>query len=76
MATHEYWQFAFVREIGQGTEAVSRLGFNSPLKIEHSNLPVGSKPVEDQPLVTVSGDHIRVDENIHQQHLPLMLNRK
>ena len=60
MATHEYWQFAFVREIGQGTEAVSRLGFNSPLKIEHSNLPVGSKPVEDQPLVTVSGDHIRV----------------
>lgn len=60
MATHESWQFAFVREVGSGTKAVSHLGFSSPLKVEISNLPEGSVPQEDQPLTTVTGDHIRV----------------
>lgn len=60
MSTHEYWQFAFVREVGDGTRAVPRLGFNSPLKVEHSNLPVGTKPFDTQPLTNVLGDHIRV----------------
>jgi len=61
MATHEYWQFAFVREIGDGTIAVPRLGFNAPLKVEESNLTVGAIPEEDQPNVVVNGDHIRVN---------------
>jgi hypothetical protein len=60
MATHEYWQFAFVREVGINTRAVSALGFSSPLKVEVSNLPVGSIPLEEQPNMVVMGDHLRI----------------
>ena len=60
MATHEYWQFAFVRETGEGTRTVTSLGFSAPLKVELSNLPVGASPLEDQPSTLVTGDHIRV----------------
>ena len=60
MATHEYWQFAFVKEIGPGTKAIASLGFSSPLKVEISNLPVGATPNEEQPTLSVTGDHIRV----------------
>lgn len=61
MSTHEYWQFAFVREVGDGTKAIPQLGFSSPLKVEVSNLVQGSAPNEDQPLSLVTGDHIRVE---------------
>lgn len=60
MATHESWQFSFVREIGEGTRAVPRLGSLSPLKVELSGLPSGSTPDEELPLVVTSGDHIRI----------------
>ena len=64
MATHEYWQFAFVKEIGDGTKSLPRLGYTSPLKVEVSNLPVGSKPNEEQFTTQVTGDHIRVSYSI------------
>lgn len=60
MATHEYWQFAFVRETGEDTRTVTSLGFSAPLNVELSNLPVGTSPLEDQPSTVVAGDHIRV----------------
>lgn len=61
MATHEYWQFAFVGESYAGTESVSSLGNIAPLKVEVSNLPDGSVLVSEDDLThTVSGDHLRV----------------
>lgn len=64
MATHEYWQFAFVRELGAGTKSVPRLGYRSPLKVEVSNLPIGSIPFEDQTQTSVTGNHIRVSYSL------------
>lgn len=60
MATHEYWQFAFVGETHTGTEVVSNLGSAVPLKVELSNLPVGSAPYEEFPTTLVTQEHIRV----------------
>lgn len=60
MATHEYWQFAFVGETHTGTEVVSNLGSAVPLKVELSNLPVGSAPYEEFPITLVNQEHIRV----------------
>jgi|11BtaG_2_1085332.scaffolds.fasta_scaffold17128_2 phage tail-like protein len=60
MATHESWQFAFVRELDTDLTQISNIGIKSPLKCEASNLPVGSKPIEEQPTQVVSGNHIRV----------------
>lgn len=57
---HENWQFSFVREIGQGTIWVPSLGWSYPLNVQFSNLTDGSIPFEEMPLVTVTGDHIRV----------------
>lgn len=60
MATHESWQFSFVREIGEGTKSVPNLGYRSPLKVEISGLTSGSAPNEDFPQIVTSSDHIRV----------------
>ena len=60
MATHEYWQFAFVGETHTGTEVVSNLGSAVPLKVELSNLPVGPVTYEEFPTTLVNQEHIRV----------------
>ena len=61
MATHEYWQFAFVGESYAGTESVPSLGRNVPLRVEVSNLPDGTELIaDDNNAQTVSGDHLRV----------------
>ena len=61
MATHEYWQFAFVGESYAGTESVPSLGRNVPLRVEVSNLPDGTELIaDDNNSHTVSGDHLRV----------------
>ena len=60
MATHEYWQFAFVGETYTDIEVVSNLGSAVPLKVELSNLPVGSAPYEEFPTTLVTQEHIRV----------------
>jgi phage tail-like protein len=61
MATHEYWQFAFVGESYTGTESVPSLGRNVPLRVEVSNLPDGTELIaDDNNAHTVSGDHLRV----------------
>jgi len=80
MATHEYWQFAFVREIGDGTKAVPRIGHLSPLKVEMSNLPKDSAPNEEYPNELVTGDHLRVlyslPSDISVGQLPFTLTGK
>ena len=60
MATHESWQFAFVKELDSDLFQISNIGMKAPLKCEASNLPVGSIPVEEQNTVVVTGNHIRV----------------
>ena len=60
MATHEYWQFAFVGETHTGTEVVSNLGSAVPLKVELSNLPVGPVTYKEFPTTSVTQEHIRV----------------
>lgn len=70
MPTHEYWQYAFVRDNPTGTTPLPRLGHTAPLIVETSNMPKGST-VDNQPVgrtasdlspvgATTSGDHIRV----------------
>ncbi len=60
MATHESWQFAFVKETGDGVGTIINLGSKSPLFVEYSNLVVNSVPSAIEPNEVVSGDHIRV----------------
>lgn len=64
MATHEYWQFAFVGEEYDETEVVPSLGSASPLKVELSNLPKDSAPYEEFPTTLVSKEHIRLHYSI------------
>lgn len=71
MATHEYWQFAFVKDTPDDTKALPRLGYSAPLVVETSNMPTGSR-LADMPVgrtssglypqgsSTTSGNHIRV----------------
>lgn len=71
MATHEYWQFAFVKDAPDDTKALPRLGYSAPLVVETSNMPTGST-LADKPVgrtasdvyaegsSTTSGNHIRV----------------
>lgn len=70
MPTHEYWQYAFVRDNPDDTTPLPRLGYSAPLIVETSNMPSGSS-VDNQPVgrvasdlsptgSTTSGDHIRV----------------
>lgn len=60
MATHESWQFAFVKEVDKGIYELSSLGSKSPLQVEESNLVVGSVPDPESPLQVVTGNHVRV----------------
>jgi phage tail-like protein len=60
MATHESWQFAFVKELDSDIFEISSLGSRSPLRVEDSNLVINSVPQEISPLEVVTGDHIRV----------------
>jgi hypothetical protein len=76
MATHESWQFAFVREIPTGTYTDPQIGMGSPLRVEESNLPVGSIPQEDQPTEIVAGDHIRVYYSIPEDTIRYALTGK
>ena len=71
MSTHEYWQFAFVKDAPDDTKALPRLGYSAPLVVETSNMPTGSK-LADTPVgrsasdlyaqgdSVTSGNHIRV----------------
>lgn len=60
MPTHEYWQFAFVKDVPTTVKVLPELGANAPLRVEMSNLPNGTAPDEDAPNTTVSGEHLRV----------------
>ena len=60
MATHEYWQFAFVREEFTGTTKVTSVARACPLIVELSGLPQNSVPNANYPSVQTSGDHLRV----------------
>ena len=60
MATHEYWQFAFVAD-GLGTTlSETQVGSGSPLRVEMSNLPIGSTPDPLDSTKVVTGDHVRI----------------
>lgn len=59
MATHEYWQFAFVAEEFVGTEKSIDVARLCPLKVELSGLPPESTPNPDYQVET-TGDHIRI----------------
>lgn len=60
MATHEYWQFAFVAD-GLGTTlSDTQVGSGSPLRVEMSNLPIGSTPDPLDSTKVVTGDHVRI----------------
>lgn len=60
MSTHEYWQFAFVKELGADVDVAVLLGYRAPLRVELSSLPTGSVHEVETPTEVVSGDHIRV----------------
>ena len=60
MATHEYWQFAFVADGLGTTESNTQLGSGSPLRVEMSNLPIGSTPDPLDSTKVVTGDHVRI----------------
>ena len=60
MSTHEYWQFAFVAD-GLGTTlSDTQVGSGSPLRVEMSNLPIGSTPDPLDSTKVVTGDHVRI----------------
>ena len=60
MAAHEYWQFAFVADGLGTTESNTQLGSGSPLRVEMSNLPIGSTPDPLDSTKVVTGDHVRI----------------
>jgi hypothetical protein len=76
MATHESWQFAFVKQRQDGIIQVPKLGHKSPLRTEVSNLVNGSKPVEEQPNTVVDSNHIRVYWSIPSDTLMYQLTGK
>ena len=90
MPTHEYWQYAFVRDNPDDTTPLPRLGYSAPLIVETSNMPSGSS-VDNQPVgrvasdlsptgSTTSGDHIRVywayPQNFGQYTLNMIVTGK
>ena len=77
MPTHEYWQFAFVKDAPTdiNTIAITRLGREAPLRVEMSNLPQGSTLEDDlgtiRPSVNgTTGDHVRVYWSYPNNHPP------
>ena len=63
MPTHEYWQFAFVKDVPSNILAIPSLGASAPLRVEMSNLPPGTAPDEEAPNTVVSSaepNHLRI----------------
>lgn len=63
MATHEFWQFSDVKEIGALTRPVPLLGAAVPLRVEASAHPEGATPFEGDGVQVVQGDHLRLTFN-------------
>jgi len=60
MATHEQWQFSFVKEKGSDVINVPALGAKIPLIVEQSALNNGAILDPNQPTTGVTGEHNRV----------------
>lgn len=60
MATHESWQFSFVKEKGEDVIRIPSLGSAIPLVVEQSSLNDGSILDPTQPTTVVNGEHNRL----------------